>query len=112
MKQPTGEMLFERTNVPTDRTLRDRQFFGRASKRAMPRRRFECSKGIQGGKTTGHQEGSYSAMEPTYQKLPSMSFNHATHPFYPFVKTPQSAENRRFLFSLTIERDDHAASSA
>jgi hypothetical protein len=41
-----------------------------------------------------------------------MSFNHATHPFYPFVETPQSAENRRFLFSLTIERDDHAASSA
>jgi hypothetical protein len=51
-------------------------------------------------------------MEPTYQKLPSMSFNHATHPFYPFVQTPQSAENRRFLLSLTIERDDHAASSA
>jgi hypothetical protein len=41
-----------------------------------------------------------------------MSFNHATHPFYPFVQTPQSAENQRFLLSLTIERDDHAASSA
>jgi hypothetical protein len=30
----------------------------------------------------------------------SMSFNHATHPFYPFVKTPQSAENRRSPCSL------------
>jgi MATE family multidrug resistance protein len=24
-----------------------------------------------------------------------MSFNHATHPFYPFVQTLPSAENRR-----------------
>ncbi|ANI63208.1 hypothetical protein PGR6_56350 [Pseudomonas sp. GR 6-02] len=78
----------------------------------MPRRRFECSKGIQGRETTRHWETSYSAIASTYQKVPSMSFNHATHPFYPFVETPQSAENRRFLFSLTIERDDHAASSA
>jgi len=29
-----------------------------------------------------------------------MSFNHATHLFYPFVQTPQSAENRRFPCSL------------
>jgi hypothetical protein len=96
MKQPTGEMLFERTNVPTDRTLRDRQFFRSPGKRAMTRRRFEGSKGIQRRKTTGHKEDSYSVMAPTYQKLRRMSFNHAIHPYYPFVKTPQSAENRRF----------------
>jgi hypothetical protein len=96
VKQATGKMLFERTDMSADRALGNRQFFGRTGKRAMPRRRFECSKGIQGRKTTRHQESSYSAIASTYRKLSHMSFNHATHPFYPFVQTAQSAENRCF----------------
>ncbi|MNT20528.1 hypothetical protein D3C72_1558390 [compost metagenome] len=59
MKQAAGKMLFERTNMPADRTLGNRQLFGRAGKRTVPRRRFECAQGIQGRKTTGHWESSY-----------------------------------------------------
>jgi hypothetical protein len=105
-------MLFKRTHVPTDRTLRNRQLFSGTGKRAMPRRRFKCAKGIKRRKTTGHSESSYGVISSTYQKLPWMSFNHAIHPFYPFVQTLQSAENRRFPVLFDPERDDHAASSA
>ncbi|CAI8869830.1 hypothetical protein EMIT0373P_40421 [Pseudomonas chlororaphis] len=33
-------------------------------------------------------------MAPSYQNRQSMSFNHATNRFYPFVKVAESAENQ------------------
>jgi hypothetical protein len=52
MKQAAGKMLFERTNMPADRALGNRQLLGGPGERAVPRRRFECAQGIQGRKTT------------------------------------------------------------
>jgi MATE family multidrug resistance protein len=42
-------------------------------------------------------------MQPVRQKLLKMSFNHATHPFYPFVQSLPSAENRRSPVPSEIE---------
>ncbi|MCY1371780.1 hypothetical protein D9M69_589400 [compost metagenome] len=46
MKQAAGKMLFERTNMPADRTLGNRQLFRGPGKRRVSRRRFKCAQGI------------------------------------------------------------------
>jgi len=94
LEQPAGEVILKGADMPADRTLGDRQLFGRPGERAVPGGRLKGAQGIERGKATGHA-GTPERDRPSYQKALCMSFNHASNRFYPFVQWPASAENQR-----------------
>ncbi|MNP47045.1 hypothetical protein D3C76_1410820 [compost metagenome] len=54
-EQAAGKVLFQRTDMPADSTLGNRQLFAGTGEGAKPCSSFECAQGIQRRKLSGHE---------------------------------------------------------
>ena len=60
IKKADPEIVLERGNLSTDRTLRERQFFRRTSEALMARRRLESDQQLKPRDSSSHLLGSIS----------------------------------------------------